>query len=214
MSSPLLTIASLVLVLVLCVGVVLLGRAVRARVTGDVKPTPSRHGKAGRRDWAVTPLPTGLARTLTQRGVVNAEQLASMSPAEREFFVNTVAARLGETGKPRLVDASPGGDRAPSATPATGATAVAPPPRRHGVTPAASAAIPADPPLSGALISGVIHCPVCRTPLGERAETPLLVARCPGCARRIAARVDGDRLTLTVDYGARLTPQASPPQPH
>jgi len=201
MSSPLFTVASVVLVLVLCVGVVLLSRAVRTRVAGDVKlSTTARGGRAGRRDWAVTPLPTGLARTLTQRGLVNAEQLANMSPAEREFFVNTVATRLGETGKPRLLDSPPPETPSPTASSAGGSSISAKGPRRAFPTPTGAATVSPDPVPSGALISGVIHCPVCRTPLGQRAETPVLMARCPGCTRRVAARVDGERLTITVDY--------------
>jgi hypothetical protein len=186
-----------VLAMVLALGVVMLSRSLRSHIAGDKSPASSGKRTAGRRDWAVTPLPTGLARTLTQKGLVNAEQLANMSPAEREFFVATVAARVGEAGKPRLMDGT-GGSKAGEAVVPTASsvrTTGAPP---TDVSTTATAAFIS----SGSLISAVIHCPVCRSPLGQRSATPLLMARCPGCTRRVAARVDGERLVVTVDYGA------------
>jgi hypothetical protein len=185
-------IVSAIILLVLVVGVVLLARALRSQLARRTPPAPARVERSGR-DWAVTPLPTGLARTLTQRGLVNAQQLASMSPAEREFFVATVAARVGEGAKPRLIGVK-GADERLAAT-GTGPVADAggrAPVGRDPVT-------VTDPVPSAPLVSGVIHCPVCRTPLGQRSDA-LLMSRCPGCARRVAARVDGDRLIVTVDY--------------
>jgi hypothetical protein len=52
---------------------------------------------------------------------------------------------------------------------------------------------------TAASVSAFIHCPVCRTPLGKRTESPIQLMHCPGCSRRIAARMDGDRLVVTVD---------------
>jgi hypothetical protein len=175
--------------LILAAAVVLAGRIVRSQL-GESAPRERQGSGAGgnRRAWAVTPLPTGVARALTTRGLVNAQQLASMSPAEREFFVNTVAARVGETGKPKLV-----------------------PTRSEGATDGATAPNQ-DATLTAALVSGSIHCPVCRAPLGQRSETPLLMSRCPGCSRRVGVRVEGARLTVTVQYGnptpaAGISPQ-------
>jgi hypothetical protein len=61
-----------------------------------------------------------------------------------------------------------------------------------------------------ALVSGSIHCPVCRTPLGKRTDAPLLMSRCPGCSRRVAAHVDGDRLTVTLHYTLRTPAMGVP----
>ena len=123
-------------------------------------------------------------RTLAERGLVAGEQLASMSPAEREFFLATVGARLGDGAKPRLM----------TQTHAAGGAAAA----------AAFAIDPADDAVPhAALVSGSIHCPVCRSPIGKRADAPLLMSRCPGCSRRVAAHVDGDRLTVTLHYTLR-----------
>jgi hypothetical protein len=165
-----------VVFLILAGGIALVGRALRSKLDGS--DDRRRDGRAPRqdRDWAVTPLPTGVARTLTERGLVNAQQLASMSPAEREFFVATVAARVGEGAKPKLMNPAVDGNGAPAPA---------------GVPDASTAA----------LVSGSIHCPVCRTLLAQRAETPLLMSRCPGCSRRVATRVEGNRLTVTVQYG-------------
>jgi hypothetical protein len=116
-----------------------------------------------------------------------------MSPSEREFFVSTVAAKLGEGSKPRLVGARGG-------TPSAGSPAVV----NAGTPSPAADPAPATEPLSAsALVTGPIHCPVCRTPIGQRTETPLLMSKCPGCGRRVSIRVEGDRLTVTVNYGLR-----------
>lgn len=177
MTPHLLLAFGVVVLLALAGAVALAGRMVRSRLddSGD-HPTVDRTPRP-QRDWAVTPLPTGIARALTERGLVNAQQLASMTPAEREFFVATVAARVGETGKPKLMGASLDGDGVHEST--------------------ASQHTPA----TAALVSGSIHCPVCRAPLGQRSET-LLMSRCPGCSRRVGVRVEGTRLTVTVQYGA------------
>jgi hypothetical protein len=134
----------------------------------------------------------GVVRTLAERGLVAGDQLASMSPAEREFFLATVRAKLGDGARPRLM----------TQTHATG-----------GAT-AAAAAVALDPVEDAvphaALVSGAIHCPVCRTPIGKRTDAPLLMSRCPGCSRRVAAHVDGDRLTVTLHYTLRTPAMGVP----
>ncbi len=178
MSPRFLLVLGVIVLLVLAAAVALAGRIVRSRLGEGAAHRPPGNGAGGNgRVWAVTPLPTGVARALTARGLVNAQQLASMSPAEREFFVATVAARVGETGKPKLMPTSP--DPTNEAAPVQ----------------------PQDGTLTAALVSGAIHCPVCRAPLAQRSETPLLMSRCPGCGRRVGVRVEGARLTVTVQYG-------------
>ena len=188
-----------VTLLVLGAAVVMFGRMLRSQLSGD-SASAGHSGAIGRTasgrsigSASITAMPTGLARTLTERGAVTAQQLAMMSPAEREFFVSTVAAKLGEGSKPRLV-----GPR--SGTPAAGSATVA----NTGVSsPTADPAPPTEPLPASALVTGPIHCPVCRTPIGQRTETPLQMSKCPGCGRRVAIRVEGDRLTVTVNYGLR-----------
>ena len=174
MMNPHLLLALGVIVFLLLAGsIALVGRALRSKIEGGAEGDRGAKSSQGRRDWAVTPLPTGVARTLTERGLVNAQQLASMSEAEREFFVATVAARVN--AKPKLVPGSADGNGGQAA--------------------------PAAPDATAALVSGSIHCPVCRALLAQRADTPLLMSRCPGCSRRVATRVEGNRLTVTVQYG-------------
>jgi len=178
MMNPRLLLALGVIVFLFLAGAIALaGRALRSKIDGSDDRRRGGKSARGDRDWAVTPLPTGMARTLTERGLVNAQQLASMSDAEREFFVATVAARVGEGAKPKLVNPTVDGNGA------------------HATPQAPSAS-------TAALVSGSIYCPVCRTLLAQRAETPLLMSRCPGCARRVATRVEGTRLTVTVQYGS------------
>lgn len=178
MMNPRVLLALGVIVFLFLAGVIALaGRTLRDKIDGDGDRRRAGKSPSGNRDWAVTPMPTGVARTLTERGLVNAQQLASMSAAEREFFVATVAARVGEGAKPKLVVASAGEDNG-----------------AHTAPPVAS-------PATAALVSALIYCPVCRTLLAQRAETPLLMSRCPGCSRRVATRVESNRLTVTVQYG-------------
>jgi hypothetical protein len=119
-----------------------------------------------------------MARKLKEQGVSTAA-LAGMSAAEQQFFLDTMSARLGEGTGPRLVR-PPGG---------AGATAAAPAPVEAAPIPAA------------ALVTGPIHCPVCRTVIGQRSEPGPTMQKCPGCSRRVSTKVEGDRLTVTVSYG-------------
>jgi len=117
-----------------------------------------------------------MARKLKEQGVSTAA-LAGMSAAEQQFFLDTMSARLGEGTGPRLV------------RPPAGSTAAA-------TAPAEAAPIPA-----AALVTGPIHCPVCRTVIGQRSEPGPTMQKCPGCSRRVTTKVEGDRLTVTVSYG-------------
>src|SRR5579883_1156977 len=176
-------------------GVAVLSRALRRELTirGDSR------GRSRRHEETLTPLASGLARTLTERGLVNAQQLANMSAAEREFFVATVATQVGAGTKPRLVHTAADPRGAVPTALARPLDHVADRPREHGESASGGIA-------PSALGAGPIHGPICRAALGERSSTPLRVARCPGCARRVSARVDGARLTVTVAYGAPTPP--------
>ena len=112
-----------------------------------------------------------MTRRLKEQGVSTAA-LAGMSAAEQQFFLETMSARLGDGTGPRLV------------RPPTGAAITAP------------ESIPA-----AALVTGPIHCPVCRTVIGQRSEAGPTMQKCPGCSRRVTTKVDGDRLIVSVSYG-------------
>jgi hypothetical protein len=146
---------------------------------GQVSP-PSGGGRSGGTMPAVgmSRDTYNMARRLKEQGVSTAA-LAGMSAAEQQFFLDTVSARLGDGTGPRLVRPPSGG----------AATAAAPAPAEAPPIPAA------------ALVTGPIHCPVCRTVIGQRSEPGPTMQKCPGCSRRVTTKVEGDRLTVTVSYG-------------
>ena len=147
---------------------------------GQVSPPSSGGRRSGgsMRATGISRDTYNMARKLKEQGVSTAA-LAGMSAAEQQFFLDAVSARLGEGTGPRLV-------RPPAGT---GATAAA-------TAPAEAAPIPA-----AALVTGPIHCPVCRTVIGQRSEPGPTMQKCPGCSRRVTTKVEGDRLTVTVSYG-------------
>jgi CO/xanthine dehydrogenase Mo-binding subunit len=147
---------------------------------GQVSPSSSGGGRSGgsMRTAGMSRDTYNMARKLKEQGVSTAA-LAGMSAAEQQFFLDTMSARLGEGTGPRLV-------RPPAGAGATAAAAV----------PAEAAPIPA-----AALVTGPIHCPVCRTVIGQRSEPGPTMQKCPGCSRRVTTKVEGDRLTVTVSYG-------------
>jgi hypothetical protein len=118
-----------------------------------------------------------MGRKLKAQGLPGPEALAAMSPAERQFFLDAVSARVGDGTGPRLMRGN--AERAP-------------------MHQAAPDAIP-----EAALVTAPIHCPVCRSEIGRRTDPGITMKKCPGCNRRVGARVEGDRLIVTVNYVLR-----------
>jgi hypothetical protein len=116
-----------------------------------------------------------MGRKLKAQGLPGTDALAAMSPAERQFFMDTVSARVGDGTGPRLVRGNAEPVSQPNGSP-----------------------IP-----EAALATGPIHCPVCRSEIGRRTDPGITMKKCPGCSRRVGARVEGDRLIVTVNYGLR-----------
>ena len=154
---------------------------------GQVSPSSASGGRSGTstRALGMSRDTYNMARKLKEQGVSTAA-LAGMSAAEQQFFLDTMSARLGDGTGPRLVR-PPAGAAATAAAPA----------------PAEATPIPA-----AALVTGPIHCPVCRTVIGQRSESGPTMQKCPGCGRRVGTKVEGDRLTVTVSYGMG-TPRSS-----
>jgi hypothetical protein len=155
-------------------------------------PTNTFKGTGARRPSAPAGLTRdtyAMGRKLKAQGIPGAASLATMSPAEREFFLSAVSARVGDGSAPRLVKPAPEPTTGPRAEPRTGPK---PQPRAPSATPVPEAA----------LVTGPIHCPVCRTPIGRRTDA-ISMTKCPGCTRRVGARVEGDRLIVTVNYTLR-----------
>ena len=166
-------------------GVLMLASLAIVRFGKDLKGQVAPPAPARGRPSGGASIPSGMSRDtynmtrrLKEQGVSTA-QLAGMSAAEQKFFLEMMSARLGDGTGPRLVR-PPAGAAATAAAPAAGE---APP-------------IPA-----AALVTGPIHCPVCRTVIGQRSEPGPTMQKCPGCSRRVTTKVDNDRLTVTVSYG-------------
>jgi hypothetical protein len=147
---------------------------------GQVTPAPKSAGRPANASGpsGMTRDAYNMARKLKEQGVPTGA-LASMSAAEQQFFLETVSARLGDGTGPRLVR----------------------PPAAPGAAAAAAAPAEAPPIPEAALVTGPIHCPVCRTVIGQRTAPGPTMQKCPGCGRRVSTKVEGDRLTVTVSYG-------------
>lgn len=164
-----------------CVFILNYGKKLRGQITPATGARGRRSG--GTAAPALTRDAYAVARRLKAQGVPNAVALTSMSPAEQQFFLSAVSARLGDGTGPRAVP-----DRAATEGPTA----------------------PIAPPLpEAAMATSAIHCPVCRAQIGLRSDAGPMIKKCPGCKRRVAAKVDGDRLHVTVSY-ALGTPRSIP----
>lgn len=110
-------------------------------------------------------------RTLQEKKIATAAQLASMSPRERQLLFETVATKVTPLAGMPAVRAADSGAARPAAPPARPATTAV----------------------------GPLHCPACGAVLTIDESAPRSVTHCDGCGRRVAARRDGGRLTVTVD---------------
>jgi len=165
--------------------IVKFGKDLRGQVSPP-SPNGRRSGGSSTRALGISRDTYHMARKLKEQGV-SAGALAGMSAAEQQFFLETMSAKLGDGTGPRLVRPPAPGGAAAAAAPAQ---AEAPP-------------VPA-----AALVSGPIHCPACRAVIGQRTDPGPTMQKCPGCSRRVSTKVEGDRLTVTVNYGVG-TPRSS-----
>ena len=110
-------------------------------------------------------------RVLQERKIASVEEIAAMSPRERQLLFDSVA---------RMV------------TPLAGMPAVA------SASGAAARPTLAGPSISASVV-GTLHCPACAAAIPAAADASRVVAPCPGCGRRLSARRDGVRVSVTVD---------------
>ena len=165
------------------------------RTSRELRSTPSRPDRSielammarGVTPRGVTPDaappaadPLTARAVLAQRGVP-AETLDAMSPRELTFMLTMMQSSRGAAGAPPAAPAD--------ATRVTGA--------RPSIAPAAPAtsARPA--------YRGTVHCPACGGVLGESGPLLHRVTRCPACARTVAIRLDGARVSVEVEGGTR-----------
>lgn len=116
---------------------------------------------------------------LEQRGIP-AQTLDAMSARELSFML----AMIQSSGS------MPGVAAAPADATRTAAG------RAPAVPPDASAA-------ARPTYRGTVHCPSCGGVLGEAGPLLHRVTRCPSCARSVAIRLDGPRVSVEVEGGAR-----------
>jgi hypothetical protein len=159
--------------------IVRFGKDLRGQVSPAAPRGGRRSGGSSTQAMGLSRDAYNMARKLKEQGVSPAA-LAGMSAAEQQFFLEAMSAKLGDGTGPRLV-------RPPAAS--------------GGAAAAAPAAVEAPPIPAAALVSGPIHCPACRTVIGQRTEPGPTMQKCPGCSRRVSTKVEGDRLTVTVNYG-------------
>ena len=125
--------------------------------------------------------PAAAADMLVRQGLVSAEQLAAMTPRERDFLVATAGRQVrGAARSPNEPSAPlrPTPAHAQRATPAT---------RLHLIT-------PSRPPLGVA-----VHCPGCGTPLDREALQRHGTTPCPRCKRPVSAHIQHGRVTVIVE---------------
>jgi hypothetical protein len=181
--AQLLLVGSVALILAAaCVFIVNYGKKLRGPLAPSTAPRRRPSGPAA---VPITRDAYAVARRLKAQGVPNAVALTSMSPAEQQFFLSAVSARLGDGTGPRAM------------------------PSRVAEGPTAPMAQPVAPLPEAALATSAIHCPVCRAQIGTRSDKGPTIKKCPGCQRRVAAKVEGDRLHVTVSY-ALGTPRSTP----
>jgi hypothetical protein len=153
-------------------GAVWAGRRLRADLR---RVTPSQQDAAAAAALGPSELTARhVFRTLQEKKIATASQLAAMSPRERQLLFETVATRV---------------------TPLAGVPTV--PAAGEGVArPTPVAAQPAAPMPTAV---GALHCPACGAALAIDRDAPRAVSHCDACGRRVAARREGNRLTVTVD---------------
>ena len=114
-------------------------------------------------------------RVLQERKIASVEEIAAMSPRERQLLFDAVARKVTPlVGMPAV----------PAGNPAAAAAVAAPAVAQPGATQDAV---------------GVLHCPACAAAIPAAAEANRVLAMCPGCGRRVTARRDGVRVSVTVD---------------
>ncbi len=130
--------------------------------------------------------PAAAADALVRQGIVSADDLAHMTPRERDFLVASAV---------RHVDPAAGWNRARQATPksaqvidaATSGRGSGATPRLHLITPSRPA------------LGMSVHCPGCGIAVDRDALQRFGTTTCPRCKRPISAHIQRGRLTVIVE---------------
>jgi endogenous inhibitor of DNA gyrase (YacG/DUF329 family) len=129
------------------------------------------------------------ADSLVRQGIVSADDLAKMTPREREFLVAAAGRRIDHAaGRGRPRQATP--RSADVVTPATGAGSTPATPRLHLITPSRPA------------LGITVHCPGCGIAVDREALQRYGTTTCPRCKRPVSAHIQRGRLTVIVEETA------------
>lgn len=146
--------------------------------------------EAARLEALTTQTPAAAADALVRQGIVSADQLAAMTPREREFLIATTGTHLDAAAQRGL-----GRRVTPVSTAVVGSGGINRPlsvtsPRLHLIT-------PSRPPLGV-----VVHCPGCGVPLDREALQRFGETTCTRCKRSVSAHIQRGRLTVIIDETA------------
>jgi hypothetical protein len=123
---------------------------------------------------------------LDRQGLVSADDLAKMSPREREFLVAAAGHRTDSaTTSGRARQATP--KATDVVTPAAAGRQPSASPRLHLITPSRPA------------LGITVHCPGCGIAVDREALQRYGATTCPRCKRPISAHIQRGRLTVIVE---------------
>ena len=156
-----------------------LGRNLRSLIS-DSKLEEARMEAIG------SSMPGVAADALVRQGIVSPDDLAAMSPREREFLVAAAGPRSDSpAGRGRARQATPKSSGV--VTPAISARSTSASPRLHLITPSRPA------------LGISVHCPGCGIAVDREALQRLGETTCPRCKRPISAHIQRGRLTVIVE---------------
>ena len=162
------------------------GRSLRSQISDRSYETARLSALGGE-------MPTLGAEALVRQGLVSADELARMSPREREFLVATTGQQLKGASAVRTASSR---RLTPSSTDAVVVTTTTRIdrsgestrlPRLHLIT-------PTRPPLGMA-----VHCPGCGSPLDRDALQRVGTTSCQRCKRPVSAHIQRGRLTVIIE---------------
>ena len=126
------------------------------------------------------------ADVLVRQGIVSADDLAKMTPREREFVVAAAGRRIDPpSGRGRTRQATPRSSDVVTA--ATSARSTPASPRLHLITPSRPA------------LGISVHCPGCGIAVDREALQRFGATTCPRCKRPMSAHIQRGRLTVIVE---------------
>jgi hypothetical protein len=157
------------------------GRTLRSLISDSARETAQLEALSA-------PVPDAAFDALVRQGVVSADDLAGMTPRERDFLIAAAGQRVDGVGSREVSRRL-----TPSSMPTVGSAGVGAA-RRAGTPPRLHLITPSRPPLGVS-----VHCPGCGAALDRDALQRIGSATCPRCKRPVSAHIQRGRLTVIVD---------------